>query len=100
MGMTLTFANRMNLVAMTPQPSLASTHFCLANPGEEYLVYQPYSGAFNVNLKAGAYRYEWLSPSSNMITSSGTLSVSDGEHPFQPAFSGDAVLYLHVASPR
>jgi hypothetical protein len=100
MGTTLTFANRMNLVAMTPQPSLASTHFCLANRREEYLVYQPYSGTFNVHLGAGAYQYEWLDPSSNRITSSGTLSVSDGEHSFQPTFSGDAVLYLHVASHR
>ncbi len=43
MGMTLTYANRMNLVAMTPQPSLCSTHFCLVSPGKEYLVYQPYA---------------------------------------------------------
>jgi len=98
MGMTLTFANRMNLVAMTPQPSLAGTHFCLANRGQEYLVYQTYSGAFKVQLGAGAYRYEWLDRSSNRMTSSGRLSVSDGEHSFQPTFSGDAVLYLHVAS--
>lgn len=98
MGMTLTFAHRMNLVAMTPQPKLASTHFCLANPSKEYLVYQPYGGPLTVDLSAGTYRYEWLNPTSNRITSSGTLLASDGEHSFQPAFSGDAVLYLHVAS--
>ena len=49
--MTLTYANRMNLVTMTPQPSLCSTHFCLVDPGKEYLVYQPYAAHFTVNLE-------------------------------------------------
>jgi hypothetical protein len=90
----------MNLVAMTPQPSLSSTHFCLANPGVEYLVYQPYAGHFTVNLGAGTYRYEWLNPVTNLITSSGVLSVTGGDHTFSPAYSGDSVLYLHNASHR
>jgi len=45
MGSTLTYANRMNLAVMTPQSNLSSTHYCLANPGSEYLVYQPSGGA-------------------------------------------------------
>jgi hypothetical protein len=94
MGMTLTYANRMNLVAMTPQPSLCSTHFCLANPGTEYLVYQPYPGQFTVNLVAGTYHYEWLDPSTNLVTSSGGLSASNGSHAFRPALREDAILYL------
>lgn len=38
------YAERMNLVAMTPQPDLCSTQYCLANPaadGAEYLIYLP-----------------------------------------------------------
>jgi hypothetical protein len=100
MGSTLTYANRMNLVAMTPQGSLSSTGYCLADPGVEYLVYQPSSGPFTVNLVAGTYQYEWFDPSTNTISSSGALSVSDGNHSFSPAFSGDAVLYLHFVTPR
>jgi hypothetical protein len=98
MGMTWTYANRMNLVAMTPQPSLSSTHFCMANPGTEYLVYQPYSRSFTVILVVGTYHFEWLNPVTNRISSSGVLSVAKGNHTFSPAFSGEAVLYLHVAS--
>jgi hypothetical protein len=41
MGDTRRFAERMNLATMIPQPALASTHYCLANPGKEYLVYVP-----------------------------------------------------------
>lgn len=98
MGSTLTYANRMNLVAVTPQPSLSSTHYCLANPGSEYLVYQPHSGIFTLNLLAGTYHYEWLDTSTNRIISSGTLSVSGGNHPFAPSFSNDGVLYLRAVS--
>jgi len=98
MGSTLTYANRMNLVAMTPQPSLSSTHFCLANRGVEYLVYQPSSGAFIVTLVAGHYQYEWLNASTNSSASSGTITASDGNRSFSPPFSGDAVLYLHTST--
>jgi hypothetical protein len=100
MGSTLTYANRMNLAAMTPQPSLSSTHYCLANAGVEYLVYQPSATSFTVTLIAGRYEYEWLNPSTNAIASSGTLSVATGNSSFSPPFGGDAVLYLHSATSR
>jgi hypothetical protein len=100
MGATLTYANRMNLVAMTPQPALSSTHFCLANPGTEYLVYQPFAKDFTVDLVAGTYQYELLNAATNRITASGTISVTGGDHTFSPTFSGDAVVYLHVSLNR
>jgi hypothetical protein len=100
MGSTLTYANRMNLVAMTPQSQLSSTHYCLANPGSEYLFYQPSTGAFTVNVLAGTYQYEWLDPSTNKISQSGTVAVSGGNRSLDPPFRGDAVLYLHTATDR
>jgi hypothetical protein len=98
MGSTLTYANRMNLVAMTPQTSLSSTRYCLANRGSEYLVYQPSGGPFTLDLLTGTYHYEWLDPSTNKIVSSGNVLVSGGKRLLTPPFSGDAVLYLHAAS--
>jgi hypothetical protein len=54
MGHTRRFAERVNLAAMQPHDELASTGYCLANPGREYLVYQPKQGqAFSVELQAG-----------------------------------------------
>jgi putative lipoic acid-binding regulatory protein len=97
LGRTRVYAQKMNLAAMTPQGALSSTGFCLANPGSEYLVYQPASGAsFNVNLPAGTYSYEWYNPSSGAITATGLVTVSGGNQSFVAAFSGDAVLYLKV----
>jgi hypothetical protein len=100
MGSTLTYANRMNLSAMTPQSSLSSTHYCLANPGAEYLVYQPSSGSFTVNLLSGTYQYEWLDPSQNRTTRTGRLTASGGPRFFRSPIRGDAVLYLRAATLR
>ncbi len=44
LGYILSYANRLNLVSMTPREDLCSTGYCLANPaasGAEYLVYLP-----------------------------------------------------------
>jgi hypothetical protein len=98
MGPTLTYANRMNLVAMTPQPGLCSTHFCLANPGVEYLVYQPHPKGFTLHLPAGTYQFEWFNPATNLVGTTGPISVSDGDSTFTAPFAGDAVLYLRAAT--
>ena len=98
MGHTLTYANRMNLASMTPQNSLSSTSYCLANPSSEYLVYQPGSGSFTVNLQAGTYSYEWFNPGAGSVAGTGTITASGGSRSFTPPFSGDAVLYLKAGS--
>lgn len=41
MGDTLKFVNRINLAAMAPHNDLATTRYCLADPGREYLIYLP-----------------------------------------------------------
>ncbi|HET6514265.1 MAG TPA: DUF4082 domain-containing protein, partial [Thermodesulfovibrionales bacterium] len=98
MGQTLVYANKINLVAMIPRSDLSSTAHCLANPGNEYLVYQPTAGTiFSVNVSAGTYNYEWFDPSSGSIPSTGRITVSSDNHDFTPPFTGDAVVYLSAA---
>jgi hypothetical protein len=99
MGSAATYANRMNLVAMTPQGSISSTGFCLAHAGVEYLVYQPSSKAFTMRLSAGTYQFEWFNPSTNLVAATGPITVPEGNHSFTAPFVGDAVLYLR-ASPK
>ena len=71
------FAERMDLTKMTPRNDLASTTYCLANPGVEYLVYQPVaSAAFNVQLQAATYRYEWFNPATSALAEAGTITAS------------------------
>jgi uncharacterized protein DUF6298/collagenase-like protein with putative collagen-binding domain len=94
MSQTRSYAERMNLAVMAPQPNLSSTTYVLANPGSEYLIYQPGSGSFTVELKKNKYKYEWFNPLTVRIVQYGTLSAGDGKREFSPPFSGQAVLYL------
>jgi hypothetical protein len=91
----------MKLAAMKPQDALASSGYCLADPGHEYLVYQPDSQApFTVTLQAGEYRFDWFNPILGKTTESGSLTVATGDHSFTAPFSGDAVLYITNSKPR
>jgi hypothetical protein len=96
LGYIVSYGNRMNLEAMTPQPSLSSTGFVLANAVTkgEYLVYAPNGGIFTVNLAAtpGTVSVEWLNPSTGAVTT--TTTSGGGIVPFTPLFGGNAVLYL------
>jgi hypothetical protein len=98
MGDTRRFAERMDLAGMTPQPNLASTSWCLAQAGTEYLVYQPKSGeAFTVDLKPGTYQFEWFMPAKNRAAASGRVESEGGPKSFKAGFEGNAVLYLKAA---
>ena len=67
LGCARRFAERMNLTAVKPHPELASSGYCLANPGSEYLVYQPQpSEPVTVELKAGTYLHEWFNPATGL----------------------------------
>ena len=94
-GAVSVYANKFqNLSEMNPSNSLSSTTYCLASPGSEYLVYQPLSGAFTVNLIAGTYDFEWFNPVTSNIQGTGTITATTGNRSFTPPFSNDAVLYL------
>lgn len=102
LGYTRDYALRMNLTAMTPQPTLASTAHCLANAaaqGAEYLVYLPTGGEVEVDLHAtpGALQVEWFNPESGKITP-GEMVIGGERQAFTAPFSGDAVLYLYQNS--
>ena len=96
MGSTRLYAMKMDLASATPQNSLSSTSFCLANAGEEYLVYNPESAtsSFTVKMLKGQYNFEWYNPSTGKMEENGELKVYDGMHSFIIPFKGDAVLYI------
>ncbi|MHC4798410.1 MAG: PKD domain-containing protein [Planctomycetota bacterium] len=98
MGYTLSYANRMNMANVIPQPSTTSTpcstKYCLYDAGEEYLIYQSTSGAFTVNFPAGSYDYEWFNLDNGTVVSEDSLIWSGGSRSFTPPISGDVVLFL------
>jgi hypothetical protein len=95
LGETRRWGERVNLDEMTPHNDLASTKFCLANPGFEYLVYLPKGGTVTVDLSRvrGEFAVEWQNATTGKGTKAGTVS-GGARRELKPPFDGDAVLYL------
>ena len=95
MGVTRKVAERVDLATMLPLPDIASTRYCLAEPGRQYIVYAPSGGEVTVNLTnaKGKFKAGWVHPiegttKSVGIVEGGTLRT------LKPPFEGDAVLLL------
>ncbi|NTW09392.1 MAG: hypothetical protein HGA28_07480 [Anaerolineaceae bacterium] len=85
----------MDLSRAVPHDTLASTKYCLAAPGQEYLVYQPVpDSSFTIVLEKGKYRYEWFNPASGLVEKNGKIKARTGSILFKAPFYGDAVLFL------
>jgi hypothetical protein len=97
MGYTRTYATKVHLASMAPRGDLTSTGYGLAHPGVEYLIYQPGSGAFRVNVAPGKYAVQWFNPGTGAGASGGSFTARRGWRNLIPPFSGDAVLYLRRA---
>jgi len=96
MGHARKLAWAVNLAAMVPRPELASTGYCLAEPGAEYVVYQPDPGAkaFTVELKPGKYSAEWIDALEGTATAAEAVDSKGGPQSFTPPVDGPAVLHL------
>jgi hypothetical protein len=98
MGDTRRYADRMDLIRMSPLPDLTSTRYALANPGSEYLVLEPDGTGepFTVTLDKGRYAIEWFSVTRRETREADAVSVDDRQDvSFTSPFpDGPAVLYL------
>jgi len=92
---TQVYARRMDLASSIPSDDLASTRYCLANPGKEYLVYLPEGDEVSLDLSAATGRLaaEWMRPIEGSIVSGGTVQ-GGGKLDFAVPFPGPAVLFV------
>ena len=97
MGHARRYAERIDLAASRPAGELASTRYCLAVPGREYLVYLPDGGAVTVDLSAakGKLSVEWMHPITGKITP-GEAVEGGGKRTLKAPFAGDAVLFVRA----
>lgn len=97
MGHTLYFANRMDLLKVVPHGELASSGYCLARPGVEYLAYAPAGGVVVMELgdTSGNFHVEWFRPHRAEIYDGGIVGGGRLES-FRAPFPGPAVLYLKL----
>ncbi|HEV8725280.1 MAG TPA: LamG-like jellyroll fold domain-containing protein [Candidatus Binatia bacterium] len=93
------FSQILDLSSMSPSSNACSSHYCLVNPGFEYLVYLPSGGPVTVDLSAGKgnFKPSWFSPPTGQNFSAATVR-GGSKVVLTPPFQGEAVLYLAAES--
>jgi hypothetical protein len=96
MGYVRSYALRMDLAHSAPRGDLATSGYCLAVVGSEYLVLLPFGGTVTVNLAgvSGTRTVEWFNPATGLTTAGGTVT-GGGSVSLTAPFSGMAALYIH-----
>jgi hypothetical protein len=96
LGYTRRYAERLDLNRTLPQNELASSHYCLADPGMVYLVYVPDDAQVVVDLTAaqGPLAVEWFSPRTGETVQDDPAS-GGRRHNFVSPLGMDAVLFLY-----
>lgn len=92
LGYTRKYAQRINLADMVPRNDLASSRYCLAQPGVAYLAYLPYGRSISVDLRAAKVpmKVEWFSPSTGETVDGGTIkggAIKELTSPFMGRFT-------------
>lgn len=94
LGQVRRLAGGLDLAAMTPRDDLASTKYCLADPGKAYVVYLPGGGQAKVTLtKVGRFAVQWIRPSTGQAVAA-EAAAGGADREFTAPFDGDAVLHL------
>jgi len=97
MGDVRAWAEKVDLVKMTPQPDLSSTKYCLANPGKEYLVFFPETiDRAELELTPGNYELHWFDTQSRKEQPGGTLRASNSPAVVKVPGKGEWLLYLRA----
>ena len=95
-GNTRRYASRIDLASMRVAPEYASTLYCLANVGRDYLAYMPEGDSVRMDLSDtdGTFAVEWMEAIEGTVTAGGVVQGRDWRHLYVP-FVGPAVLYLN-----
>src|SRR2546423_6262628 len=97
LGYAREYAGKIDLTRAIPHPELAGTGYCLAIPGEQYLIYSPSGYGVTAHLESVSssvtFSVEWFSTYSGTVTSTGT-TVSGGQAQLldPPHDGGDVVM--------
>lgn len=96
LGFTRAIAERVGLLRMTPHPELSSTGYCLADPGNEYVVYRPAEDEARITMRlpAGEYAVEWINPDNGLAVRRNRFKVTETEAVFESPVPGGCVLCL------
>jgi len=96
MGYTRLFSQRMDLIHMIPEQDVASSAYCIANKGTEYLVYLPEGPEIVVNLEDAphSFQVEWFNPNTEERQKTKNINGGRKVSLTSPFGQTDAVVYL------
>lgn len=97
LGQTRRFAERLDLNRALPRPAFASSGYCLANPGVEYLVYVPDEDRVSVYLGIDAkdYDVEWFDTRTGATRADAPIRGGGNRQLISP-FGLESVVYLRA----
>lgn len=96
MGQTKRFADKMDLIRAVPAGELSSSKYCLANHGQEYLVYIPESNQVEVDLSSaeGNFSVSWFNPFTEKTVNGEDIKGNQPVKLVSPFDAEEAVLSL------
>ena len=103
MGAARQLASRLDLARMEPRNDLASTGYCLSEPGKAYAVYLPRGNEVMVDLgaAAGELEIEWIQPEGEKVVRGRIEGGAKRELSVPPEIGGaGAVILLRRPSPE
>ncbi len=78
---------------LSPRADLTNAGYCLAKPGEAYLIYMPEKGSVNINIEGGPYHISWISAQNTSERIQGDLTTN-GQNITTPDNGEDWFCYL------
>ncbi|MFB0524703.1 MAG: DUF5060 domain-containing protein [Phycisphaerae bacterium] len=78
---------------MSPNQQIVDNGFCLAEEGQQYLVYLPDGGTVNVDIKGGPYKVTWINARST-ADKRDAGETNDGKNLSTPIGGNDWLLHL------
>jgi hypothetical protein len=97
MSETNLFASRVDLIHMDPCEAITSTRYCLAHrSGKEYLIYQPDSGPFQLDLTGykNNFSIKWFKPILGEEVDQKEGLMGGSQVRLTPPWEGDAIAWL------
>lgn len=98
MAYTMMFSDKMELINMVPSKTIASSEYCLANEGKDYLVYIPEGKSTEINLGSvkGVFNVEWFDPLSGNFQKALPVKGGGKITMISPFEQDEAVVYLKL----
>jgi len=98
MGLSRKIAYKIDLINMVPSTTIATSGYCLAAEGKEYLVYIPEGKETNVDLTSskGSFEVTWIDPLSGNTWAGDPIPGGNANKLVSPFETADALVHVKI----